>query len=72
MKQLVINKEALKHNINKVKEYAKKFSKNDEYTIIGIVKGNGYGLNLIQYAELLSNQRNWIFGSSNTGGGYNS
>lgn len=58
MKQLVINKEALKHNINKVKEYAKKNSKKGDCTIIGIVKGNGYGLDLIQYAEFLSNQRN--------------
>lgn len=49
MKQLVINKEDLKHNINKVKEFAK------NCTIIGIVKGNGYGLDLIQYSEFLVN-----------------
>jgi len=47
LKQLVINKEDLKHNINKVKEFAKKC------TIIGIVKGNGYGLDLIQYSQFL-------------------
>lgn len=49
MKQLVINKEDLKHNINKVKEFAK------DCTIIGIVKGNGYGLDLIQYSKFLAN-----------------
>lgn len=49
MKQLVIDKEDLKHNINKVKEYANKS------TIIGIVKGNGYGLELIEYSKFLVN-----------------
>lgn len=47
MKQLVINKEDLKHNINKVKNFAK------ESRIIGIVKGNGYGLGLLEYSKFL-------------------
>lgn len=54
MKQLVISKEDLKHNINRVKSYAKETS-NENCTIIGIVKGNGYGLDLIKYAECLVN-----------------
>jgi len=55
LKQLVISKEDLRHNINKVKAYAKETSNEDAYTIIGIVKGNGYGLDLIKYAEFLVN-----------------
>lgn len=51
MKQLVINKEDLKHNINKIKSYVKETSNN--CTIIGVVKGNGYGLDLIQYSKFL-------------------
>lgn len=54
MKQLVINKNDLKHNINKIKDYAKQTSRdNKEYTIIGVIKGNGYGLGLIEYAKFL-------------------
>lgn len=49
MKQLVIEKEDLKHNINKVKQFAK------NSTIIGVVKGNGYGLDLIEYSRFLVN-----------------
>ena len=55
MKQLVINREDLRHNINKIKNYVKEISKNDKYTIIGIVKGNGYGLDLIEYSKFLLN-----------------
>lgn len=55
MKQLVVNKEDLKHNINRIKEYAKNTSQEKEYTIIGIVKGNGYGLDLIEYSRFLIN-----------------
>lgn len=47
MKQLVINKEDLKHNITKVKTFAKGAN------IIGIVKGNGYGLGLLEYSKFL-------------------
>ena len=53
MKQLTINKEDLRHNINKIKSYTKEISGNDNYTIIGIVKGNGYGLDLVQYSKFL-------------------
>ena len=53
MKQLTINKEDLRHNINQIKSYTKEISGNDNYTIIGIVKGNGYGLDLVQYSKFL-------------------
>lgn len=47
MKQLVINKEDLRHNISKVKTFA------NGVNIIGIVKGNGYGLGLLEYSKFL-------------------
>ena len=53
MKQLVVNKDDLKHNINRVKAYVKEISKVDDYTIIAVVKGNGYGLGLDKYSEFL-------------------
>ena len=56
MKLLVINKEDLKHNIRKIKEIAKKtnnLDNQDSVKIIAVVKGNGYGLGLIQYSKLL-------------------
>ena len=53
MKRLVINKEELRHNINKIKEYTKSISNNNNYTIIAVVKNNGYGLGLLQYVEFL-------------------
>ena len=55
MKQLIVSKEDLKHNINKMKEYTKQISKNENYTIIAVVKGNGYGLDLQKYTEFLKN-----------------
>ena len=47
MKQLVINKEDLRHNISRVKTFA------NGVNIIGIVKGNGYGLGLLEYSKFL-------------------
>lgn len=55
MKRLVVNIEDLKHNINQIKNYTKEISKDNEYTVIGVVKANGYGLGLNQYAEFLVN-----------------
>ena len=52
MKTLIINKEDLRHNIKTIKELAK--SNNlEEYKLIGVVKGNGYGLGLIEYSKFL-------------------
>lgn len=59
MKALVIEKNDLIHNIKAIKELAQKNEKNEygkEYEIIAVVKGNGYGLGLIEYSELLISQ----------------
>ena len=53
---LIINKNDLRHNINIIKELAKTTNgckKEEDYTIIGVVKGNGYGLGLKEYSEFL-------------------
>lgn len=49
MKTLIIKKSDLRHNIKVIKN----LTNSDEYTIIGVVKGNGYGLGLIEYAQFL-------------------
>lgn len=51
MKTLLINKEDLRHNIETIKTHA--YKGNKDYLIIGVVKGNGYGLDLIQYSKFL-------------------
>jgi alanine racemase len=56
VKQLVINKSDLIHNINVVKKFANLDAFDDNgnsYKIIGVVKGNGYGLGLVEYAKIL-------------------
>jgi len=53
---LVINKENLRHNINKIKEYAKKSGQDDagkDVKIIAVVKGNGYGMGIVEYTKFL-------------------
>lgn len=56
MKSLVINKDDLKHNIKVIKKIAQMDIPNDNgksYKIIGVVKGNGYGLGLVEYSKFL-------------------
>ena len=56
MKALIINKNDLRHNIRIIKKMAQLDIPSDngkEYKLIGIVKGNGYGLGLIEYSKFL-------------------
>ena len=60
MNTLVINKEDLRHNINKIKEYAKKSGQDDagkDVKIIAVVKGNGYGMGIVEYTKFLIDGR---------------
>lgn len=56
MNTLVINKEDLRHNIEKIKAHARKSGKDDkgnEVKIIAVVKANGYGLGIVEYTKFL-------------------
>ena len=56
MKSLVINKEDLKHNIRIIKNIVKETGRQDNHKpikLIAVVKGNGYGVGLIQYSKFL-------------------
>ena len=56
MTKLIINKKDLKHNIQAIKNVEQ--SSDDEqnpYKIIAVVKGNGYGLGLVEYSNFLIN-----------------
>ena len=53
---LVIEKEDLRHNIEKIKEFANKSgedNKDNSVKIIAVVKGNAYGLGLVEYTKFL-------------------
>jgi len=53
---LVIEKEELRHNIEKVKEHANKTGKDDNgihLKIIAVVKANAYGLGIVEYTKFL-------------------
>ena len=50
MTTLTINKQALIHNINVVKKVS------GQSAVIAVLKGNGYGLGLINFAVLLEQQ----------------
>ncbi len=51
MKALVIEKNDLRHNIKRIKEFIN--PNNNNVKIIAVIKGNGYGLGLIEYAKFL-------------------
>lgn len=59
MNTLVIKKEDLRHNIEKIKEYAKKSGNDDKgncLKMIAVVKANGYGLGMVEYTKFLIDQ----------------
>lgn len=56
MEVLEINKKDLKHNINIIKNIAKKNQKDDngnKYRIIAVVKGNAYGFGIVEFTKFL-------------------
>ncbi len=56
MKSLVVDRQDLKHNIKIIKQIVEDTGRNDNHKkiqIIAVVKGNGYGLGLIQYSNFL-------------------
>ncbi len=53
MKALIIEKKDLKHNIKRIKEFINPDNNEKKREIIAVIKGNGYGLGLIEYAQNL-------------------
>lgn len=59
MNTLVIEKENLKHNVEKIKKKIENHGIDDDGNltkIIAVVKGNGYGLGLVEYTKFLIDQ----------------
>lgn len=61
MKKLEICKDDLKYNLNLIKERLS--GKSD---VIAVVKGNGMGLDIVQYTKFLINEGVNFFGVANT------
>lgn len=53
MKALIIEKKDLKHNIERIKEFIEPDNNKKRVEIIAVIKGNAYGLGLIEYANFL-------------------
>ena len=56
MKALIVEKKNLKNNIKIIKDIINKNDKNDngnKVKIIAVVKGNGYGLGMVEYTKFL-------------------
>lgn len=56
MNILVIEKDDLVHNIGKIKDFAQKSGQDDNgnpLKIIAVVKANGYGLGIVEFAKIL-------------------
>lgn len=56
MKSLIVEKDLLKHNIRQIKKIAEETGRcadNKPLKIIAVVKGNGYGLGLVEYSKFL-------------------
>ena len=56
MKAVVVNKEDLRYNIEKIKEYSEKNLPDDngkKVKIIAVIKANGYGLGIVEYSKFL-------------------
>lgn len=56
MKSLVVEKDLLKHNIRQIKKLAEETGRCEDHKpikIIAVVKGNGYGLGLVEYSKFL-------------------
>ena len=51
MKALVVERKNLKNNIKIIREIISKDEKQPK--IIAVIKGNGYGLGLVEYAQFL-------------------
>lgn len=53
MKALIIEKKDLKHNIARIKDFINPDNNEKRVEIIAVIKGNGYGLGLVEYANFL-------------------